>query len=133
MVLSMAVIRAVAELNASMGRVVAAPTAGVAEVIPAVVMTLTEELASAEEEILDALMVASMIGLLIGNRAPVSGALGGCQSEVGVTSAMAAGAPVQLKRGNDETVLNAMSFALKNILGLVCDPAAGPVEVPCIH
>jgi L-serine dehydratase len=97
-----------------------------------VVMTLAEELGSSEDQIVDALLVASMIGLLIANRAPVSGAIGGCQSEVGVASAMAAGAAVQLKRGDPDMVLNAMSFALKNILGLVCDPVAGPVEVPCI-
>jgi L-serine dehydratase len=123
---------AVGELNAAMGRVVAAPTAGAAGVIPAVVMSLAEELGSPEERIVDAMLIASMIGLLIANRAPVSGALGGCQSEVGVASAMAAGAAVQLKGGDPDTVLNAMSFALKNILGLVCDPVAGPVEVPCI-
>jgi L-serine dehydratase len=133
-VLALAEARAVAvgELNAAMGRVVAAPTAGAAGVIPAVVMTLAEELGSSEDQIVDALLVASMIGLLIANRAPVSGAIGGCQSEVGVASAMAAGAAVQLKRGDPDMVLNAMSFALKNILGLVCDPVAGPVEVPCI-
>jgi L-serine dehydratase len=132
--LALAEIRAVAvaELNGAMGRVVAAPTAGAAGVIPALVMTVAEGLRSGEDEIIDALLVASMIGLLIGNRAPLSGALGGCQSEVGVASAMAAGAVVQLKGGDAGTVLNAMSFALKNILGLVCDPVAGPVELPCI-
>jgi L-serine dehydratase len=133
-VLALAEARAIAvgELNAAMGRVVAAPTAGAAGVIPAVIMTLAEELGSAEDQIINALLVASMIGLLIANRAPVSGALGGCQSEVGVASAMTAGAAVQLKGGDPDMVLNAMSFALKNILGLVCDPVAGPVEVPCI-
>ena len=132
--LSLAVARAIAcgEVNASMGKVVAAPTAGAVGVIPAVILTTAEELGSKEKDIIDALLVAAGIGVIIAYKAPISGAMGGCQSEVGVASAMAAAAIVQLAGGNSEQVPQAMALALKNILGLVCDVVAGPVEVPCI-
>ena len=132
--LSLAVARAIAcgEVNASMGKVVAAPTAGAVGVIPAVILTAAEELGSEEQDIIDALLVAAGIGVIIAYKAPISGAMGGCQSEVGVASAMAAAAIVQLAGGNSEQVPQAMALALKNILGLVCDVVAGPVEVPCI-
>jgi L-serine dehydratase len=132
--LALAVARAIAcgEVNASMGRVVAAPTAGAVGVIPAVLLTAAEVLNSDEKDITDALLVASIIGLIIANKAPISGAMGGCQSEVGVASAMAASAIVQLAGGSSEQVVQAMSLALKNLFGLVCDTVAGPVEVPCI-
>jgi L-serine dehydratase len=133
-ILSLASARAVAtaEVNGSMGKVVAAPTAGACGVIPGTLMTLAEKLNSSEEQIVDALLVAAGVGVLIAVKAPVSGAIGGCQSEVGVASAMSAAAAVQLTGGTPTQVINAMCFALKNILGLVCDPVAGPVEVPCI-
>jgi L-serine dehydratase len=143
--LSLAVARAIAcgEVNASMGKVVAAPTAGAVGVIPAVILTAAEELGSEEQDIIDALLVAAGIGVIIAYKAPISGAMGGCQSEVGVASAMAAAAIVQLAGGNSEQVPQAMALALKNILGLVCDVVknilglvcdvvAGTVEVPCI-
>lgn len=132
--LSLAVARAIAcgEVNASMGRVVAAPTAGAVGVIPAVVSTTAEELVSKEQDIIDALLVAAGIGVVIAYKVPISGAMGGCQSEVGVASAMAAAAIVQLAGGNSEQVTQAMALALKNLFGLVCDTVAGPVEVPCI-
>jgi L-serine dehydratase len=132
--LSLASARAVAtaEVNAAMGRVVAAPTAGACGVIPGVLITLAEERESTEAHIVDALLVAAGVGVLIAMKAPVSGAMGGCQSEVGVASAMSAAAAVQLAGGTASQAIDAMSFALKNILGLVCDPVAGPVEVPCI-
>ena len=132
--LSLAVSRAIAcgEVNASMGKIVAAPTAGAVGVIPAVVLTTAEKLGSKEQEIVDALLVAAGIGMVIAYKAPLSGAMGGCQSEVGVASAMAAAAIVQLAGGNSEQVAQAMALALKNLLGLVCDTVAGPVEVPCI-
>ena len=132
--LSLAVARAIAcgEVNASMGKVVAAPTAGAVGVIPAVLLTAAEELGSREQEIIDALLVAAGIGVVIAYRVPISGAMGGCQSEVGVASAMAAAAIVQLAGGNSEQVVQAMALALKNLFGLVCDVVAGPVEVPCI-
>jgi len=132
--LSLAVARAIAcgEVNASMGKVVAAPTAGAVGVIPAVLLTTAEELGSQEQEIIDALLVAAGIGVVIAYTVPISGAMGGCQSEVGVASAMAAAAIVQLAGGNSEQVVQAMALALKNLFGLVCDVVAGPVEVPCI-
>ena len=132
--LSLAVARAIAcgEVNASMGKVVAAPTAGAVGVIPAVVLTTAEELGSKEKDIIDALLVAAGIGVVIAYKAPISGAMGGCQSEVGVASAMAAAGIVQLAGGNSEQVTQAMALALKNLFGLVCDTVAGPVEVPCI-
>lgn len=132
--LALAVARAIAcgEVNASMGRVVAAPTAGAVGVIPSVILTTAEVLDSGEQDIIDSLLVAAGIGLVIAYKAPISGAIGGCQSEIGVASAMAAAAIVQLGGGNSEQVTQAMALALKNILGLVCDTVAGPVEVPCI-
>jgi len=132
--LSLAVARAIAcgEVNASMGKVVAAPTAGAVGVIPAVILTTAEELGSKEQDIIDALLVAAGIGVVIAYKAPISGAMGGCQSEIGVASAMAATAIVQLAGGNSEQVAQAMALALKNLFGLVCDTVAGPVEVPCI-
>jgi len=132
--LSLAVARAIAcgEVNASMGKVVAAPTAGAVGVIPAVILTAAEELGSKEQDIIDALLVAAGIGVVIAFAVPISGAMGGCQSEIGVASAMAAAAIVQLAGGNSEQVAQAMALALKNLFGLVCDTVAGPVEVPCI-
>ena len=132
--LSLAVARAIAcgEVNASMGKVVAAPTAGAVGVIPAVILTTAEELGSKEKDIIDALLVAAGIGVVIAYKAPISGAMGGCQSEVGVASAMAAAGIVQLAGGTSEQVVQAMALALKNLFGLVCDTVAGPVEVPCI-
>ena len=132
--LSLAVARAIAcgEVNASMGKVVAAPTAGAVGVIPAVILTTAEELGSKEKDIIDALLVAAGIGVVIAYKAPISGAMGGCQSEVGVASAMAAAGIVQLAGGTSEQVTHAMALALKNLFGLVCDTVAGPVEVPCI-
>jgi len=132
--LSLAVARAIAcgEVNASMGRVVAAPTAGAVGVIPAVVLTTAEVLNSGKQDIIDALLVAAGIGVVIAYKAPISGAMGGCQSEVGVASAMAAAAIVQLDGGDSKQVTQAMALALKNLFGLVCDTVAGPVEVPCI-
>lgn len=132
--LSLAVARAIAcgEVNASMGKVVAAPTAGAVGVIPATVLTVVEKLGSKERDIIDALLVAAGIGVVIAFAVPISGAMGGCQSEIGVASAMAATAIVQLAGGNSEQVAQAMALALKNLLGLVCDTVAGPVEVPCI-
>jgi L-serine dehydratase len=132
--LSLAVARAIAcgEVNASMGKVVAAPTAGACGVIPAVILTTAEKLGSKEKDIIDALLVAAGIGVVIAYTVPLSGAMGGCQSEVGVASAMAAAAIVQMAGGNSEQVAHAMALALKNIFGLVCDTVAGPAEVPCI-
>lgn len=133
-VLPLAVARALAsmEVNAAMGCVVAAPTAGSCGVLPGVLSVLAEQRGSAPSEVTDALLVAAMYGVLIARVAPVSGALGGCQSEIGVASAMTAAACAQLGGGGPEQTAQAMALALKSVLGMACDPVAGPVEVPCI-
>jgi L-serine dehydratase len=133
-ILSLAVARALAsmEVNAAMGRVVAAPTAGACGVLPGAISAVAEARRSEEREIADALLVAAMYGVLIARLAPVSGALGGCQSEIGVASAMTAAGCVQLAGGTAEETAQAMALALKSVLGMACDPVAGPVEVPCI-
>lgn len=118
--------------TAMVGRIVAAPSAGSCGVIPGVIITMAEKLKSSEEEIIDALLVAAMIGVLVANFASLSGSAGGCQSEIGVSSGMAAGALVQLAGGNSQQVVNATALALKNILGLTCDTVANAIEVPCI-
>jgi L-serine dehydratase len=133
-VLPLAIARALAcmEVNAAMGKVVAAPTAGSCGVLPGVLSAVAEERRCGELAVIDALLVASIFGVLIARVAPVSGALGGCQSEVGVASAMAAAGTVQLAGGTPDQTAQGMALALKSVLGLVCDPVAGPVEVPCI-
>lgn len=129
-----AVARAVAvmEYNGCMGCVAAAPTAGACGVMPGALLTVAENLKSKPEEVHQALLAGAMMGVLIAMRAPVSGALGGCQSEIGVASAMTAASLVQLAGGSPEDVAQGTALALKNILGLICDPVAGPVEIPCI-
>jgi L-serine dehydratase len=112
--------------------VVAAPTAGACGVLPGVLLTLGERLGAERERLLDALLAAAGVGVVIAARAPVSGAFGGCQSEVGIASAMAAAAAVVLAGGDAEASAQAAAFALINLMGLVCDPVAGPVEIPCI-
>ncbi len=133
-VLPLAIARGISamEVNASMGRVCAAPTAGSCGVIPGVLSAVMENRRLPVEKILDGLLVAGIYGALIASRAPVSGALGGCQSEIGVASAMAAAALTQIGGGNAEDTAHAMALALKSLLGLICDPVAGPVEIPCI-
>lgn len=123
---------AVSELNAAMGRIVAAPTGGACGILPATLITAGEEMNSSEDEMIDALFVASGIGMIIAEKATISGAEGGCQAECGAAASMAAGAVVYLYKGTPEQVLDAAALALKNSLGLVCDPVAGLVEVPCI-
>lgn len=132
--LTMAVARAIAsmEVNASMGCVAAAPTAGACGVIPGTLITVAEKRGIPNEKIVEGLLVAALVGTLIAMRAPISGALGGCQSEIGVGSAMAAAALVHIGGGSPGEVAESVAMSLKNILGLVCDPVAGPVEVPCI-
>lgn len=123
---------AIAEVNAAMGRIVAAPTAGSCGILPAVLLTAAEELRSSEEEQVKALFTASGIGMVITRIAGVSGATGGCQAECGSASGMAAAAVVEMAGGTPEQSAHACAIALKNILGLVCDPVAGLVEVPCV-
>jgi len=118
--------------NGSLGCVVAAPTAGSCGVLAGALIAVAEKLHAQETEIRDSLLVGAMIGALVAMRAPVSGAMGGCQSEIGVASAMAAASLVQLAGGTARQVVHAFALAMKNILGLVCDPVGGPVEIPCI-
>ena len=122
----------VAESNACMSRIVAAPTAGACGVLPAVLVPLYRRGSVDEEQIVRALYVSAGIGAVIGYRASISGASGGCQAEVGTAAAMAAGALVDLRGGTPEQIGHAAAMALKNLLGLVCDPVAGLVEVPCV-
>lgn len=133
-ILSLAIARAisVAEVNAAGGRIVAAPTAGAAGVIPAIILSVAERFNKTKGDMIDSLLVAAAIGICINNKVSFSGAVGGCQGEIGVAAAMAAAAATYLSSGGAEACVHASALTLKNILGLVCDPAAGPVEVPCI-
>ena len=121
----------VLEVNASMGLIVAAPTAGSSGVIPGVLCTIQEEYGFSDEEIVQALFNAGGIGYLITRNATTAGAEGGCQAEVGSASAMAASAVVELMGGTPRQCMDAASLAIVNILGLVCDPIGGLVENPC--
>lgn len=123
---------AVASQNACMGKIVASPTAGSCGIIPAVLYTAMKELNIPKEKVIMSLFTAGGIGMVIANRATLSGAEGGCQAECGSAAAMAAGALVELCGGTPQMAADACALALKNSLGLVCDPVAGLVEVPCI-
>lgn len=123
---------AVNEVNASMGRIVATPTAGSAGILPAVLTNMLDTGKFTKEELVQVMFTSSALGLVIANRASISGAQGGCQAEIGSATAMAAGALVELHGGSPDQVGNAVGLALKNSLGLVCDPVAGLVEIPCI-
>jgi L-serine dehydratase, iron-sulfur-dependent, alpha subunit len=123
---------AVAEVNACMGKIVAAPTAGSCGVLPAVLLTIEEERHVSEQEILHALFTAAGLGMIIAERANVSGAEGGCQAEIGSAAAMAAAAAVELAGGSARQTAEAAAMAMKSMLGLVCDPVGGLVEVPCV-
>lgn len=120
------------ENNACMKRIVAAPTAGSCGVVPAILLTYEEFFQPDPEKIQEALYVAAGVGEVIASRSSISGARGGCQAEVGTSSAMAAAALVWLRGGGPEAVFHGTAMALKNLLGLVCDPVAGLVEVPCV-
>ena len=123
---------AVAEVNACMGKIVAAPTAGSCGVLPAVLLTVEEVGEVSEHELLLALFTAAGLGMIIAERATVSGAEGGCQAEIGSAAAMAAAAAVELAGGSPRQTAEAAAIAMKSMLGLVCDPVAGLVEVPCV-
>ena len=123
---------AVAEVNAGMGKIVAGPTAGSSGIIPAVVLALGEHLQLSDAQLTAGLFTAAGLGNVVAKRATLAGAAGGCQAECGVASAMAAGASVELCGGNPNMVGQAFALALKNLLGLACDPVAGLVEVPCV-
>lgn len=124
---------AVAELNAAMGRIVAAPTAGACGILPAALTQARENYGSGEPELLDALFCAAGVGAVIAHRATISGAEGGCQAECGAAAAMAAAALTQLRGGNPAACSRAAGFALMNLMGLVCDPVQGLVEIPCVY
>lgn len=120
------------ESNACMRKIVAAPTAGACGVLPAVLIPIYENYHLHEDDIIKAMYVAAAIGAVIGFRANIAGASGGCQAEIGTASAMAAGALTSLRGGSEKQIAHAVAMALKNLLGLVCDPVAGLVEVPCV-
>ncbi len=121
-----------AESNACMRRIVAAPTAGSCGVLPAVLLTYADQIDADEDRIVEALYTAAGIGQVIAHRASISGAFGGCQAEIGSASAMAAGALVHLQGGGSEEICCGTAIALKSLLGLTCDPIGGLVEVPCV-
>ncbi|XHW16715.1 L-serine ammonia-lyase, iron-sulfur-dependent, subunit alpha [Streptococcus dysgalactiae subsp. equisimilis] len=123
---------AVNELNAKMGLVCATPTAGSAGCLPAILATAIDKLNLSEKEQLEFLFTAGAFGLVIGNNASISGAEGGCQAEVGSASAMSAAALVKAAGGTAHQASQAIAFVIKNLLGLICDPVAGLVEVPCV-
>lgn len=128
-----AMARAVAcsEVNAAMGKIVAAPTAGSCGILPAVIITAGEKMHKSDDELVKALFTASGVGILIAKNATLSGAEGGCQAECGSAAAMGAAAVVEMMGGKPDMALDAAAMVIKNTLGLVCDPIAGLVEVPC--
>ncbi len=132
-IMNMAMARALStsELNAAMGRIVAAPTAGASGILPGVITSINERFELDEDTIISGLLNASAIGQIIAKNATISGAEGGCQAECGTASSMAASAIVEMLGGTPEQSLHAASFALINIMGLICDPVAGLVEFPC--
>lgn len=123
---------ATSESNARMGVIVATPTAGAAGILPGVMFSLHKNDGTSYRDLVMGLFTASALGYVIANRSFISGAAGGCQAEVGSATAMAAGTIVELKGGTPKQAVNATAIALKSLLGLVCDPVAGLVEVPCI-
>ncbi|HOO34402.1 MAG TPA: L-serine ammonia-lyase, iron-sulfur-dependent, subunit alpha [Thermotogota bacterium] len=129
--LAMSMAFSTSEINAAMGRICAAPTAGSAGIIPAAVITTAQRFYTSEKKIIDALFTASGIGKIIALKATLSGAEGGCQAECGSAAAMAAGAVVEMVGGSPEQSFDASAFALKSVMGLICDPIAGLVEAPC--
>lgn len=124
---------AVAECNACMGRIVAAPTAGACGILPGVLLAIQQERGFSDEEVARVMFTAAAVGQVIANRASISGAEGGCQAECGSAAAMAAAALVELMGGTPEQAANALCFALMSMLGLVCDPVGGLVEIPCVY
>ena len=122
---------AVLECNASMGLIVAAPTAGSSGVVPGLILAIQDEYSFSDEKVMDALFTAGAIGYLAMRNATVAGAVGGCQAEMGVAASMAAAGAVELMGGSPRQCLDAASTVLMNMLGLVCDPVGGLVEYPC--
>lgn len=120
------------EENLRMNKIVACPTAGSCGIVPAVIIALSEEKGLSDEEEINALITAGTIGYIISGRVAMAGAVAGCQAECGVASAMSAAAAVEIMGGNEKQIVNAAILALKNILGLTCDPVGGLVEIPCV-
>ncbi|KMY55394.1 MULTISPECIES: L-serine ammonia-lyase, iron-sulfur-dependent, subunit alpha [Bacillaceae] len=123
---------ATSESNARMGVIVATPTAGAAGILPGVLFSLHQNDGTPFKDLVMGLFTASMLGYVIANRSFISGAAGGCQAEVGSAAAMAAGTITELKGGSPQQAVHATAIAMKSLLGLVCDPVAGLVEVPCV-
>lgn len=123
---------ATSEENLRMGRIVACPTAGSCGIIPGVLVAYAEEYNLSDDEQINFLITAGKIGSIISNKVQLAGAVAGCQAECGVAAAMCAGALAQTLGGDIEIILNAVALAMKNLLGLTCDPVCGLVEVPCI-
>lgn len=123
---------ATVEQNIRMGTIVACPTAGSCGIVPSVLIAYAEDYKISEKEQIDALITAGEVGRLVSNKIALAGAVGGCQAECGVASAMAAAALTQMRGGSIKQILNSVALALKNILGLTCDPVCGLVEVPCV-
>jgi len=128
---AMAMALSSSEVNGSMGKIVACPTAGSCGILPAVILTAGEKLGKSTDEMIEGLFAASAVGMIIGMNATFAGAEGGCQSECGSAAAMASAAVVEMMGGTPEMSLNAGAIVFKNVLGLVCDPVAGLVEIPC--
>ena len=120
------------EVNASMGRIVACPTAGSCGIVPAAVLSVEQEYGLSREAVVRSLLTTGLVGQIIGEHACLAGAQGGCQAECGSASAMAAAAVTELLGGSPSQSFDAAAMAIKNSLGLVCDPVAGLVEIPCI-
>ena len=120
------------EVNSCMGRVVAAPTAGASGILPGVLYTLQEIHGLSDDKIIDAMLVAAGIALIIEHKSSLAGAVGGCQAETGSAAAMASGAMVYCLGGTNEEIFAAVGITIQCMLGLVCDPVAGLVEVPCV-
>ena len=123
---------ATAEENLRMGRIVACPTAGSCGIVPSVIIAVAEEEKISESKQIDALLTAGIVGLIVSYKVRLAGAVAGCQAECGVAAAMAAAGLTEMLGGSAEEILQATALALKNILGLTCDPVCGLVEVPCI-
>ncbi len=123
---------AVSTVNATMGKIVAGPTAGSCGIVPGGLLAVAEVKGLNDDEIIRGLLTAAGLGLVVARQATLSGAAGGCQAECGVGTGMAAGGIVEMMGGTPEQVIAAFALALKNMLGLVCDPVAGLVEVPCV-
>ncbi len=123
---------ATSEENLRMGKIVACPTAGSCGIVPSVIIAVSEDFDIPEEKQINALIIAGEVGRIISNKVSLAGAVAGCQAECGVASAMSAGAVAYLLGGSTRQILNAVALAMKNLLGLTCDPVCGLVEIPCV-